>query len=327
MKLSLSSKQCWIGLCLLTGVAIAAFFIFRFYTYSYRNHLFECAPYPFINHTIDCTIINDELSRTKALDTTVQWIISEEKNVEHITTASVFYRDLTTRRWFGINETENFYAASLLKLPLAMIYYKIAEIDPNILDQTITLPEEEAHANEAQFFQPARVFKTGQEYTIRELIKGMLEYSDNTPLAALNNFISPQIRAEILHDMGIEFINDDPTQPQQEINVKQYSNILRQLYNGSYLTIEYSNLLLEYLSHTTFSQGITAGVPEDITVSHKFGEAYITQESTEQVHVLHDCGIVYRPEKPYILCVMTKGRNPQQSALSVKRISEAIYNF
>ncbi len=327
MQFSLSSKQRWIGICVLIGTIITAFFIFHFYAHSYRNPLFECAPYPFINHTIDCTIINDELSRTKSLDATVQRIINEEKNVEHITTASVFYRDLTTRRWFGINETENFYAASLLKLPLAMIYYKIAEIDPSILDQTITLPEEEAHANEVQFFQPARVFKTGQEYTIRELIKGMLEYSDNTSLTALNSFISPQIRAEILHDIGIEFINDDPTQPKQEIDVKKYSNILRQLYNGSYLTIEYSNLLLEYLSQTTFSQGITAGVPEDIAVSHKFGEAFITQENAEQVHVLHDCGIVYHPEKPYILCVMTKGRNPQQSALSIKRISEAIYNF
>jgi len=50
--------------------------------------------------------------------------------------------------------------------------------------------------------------------------------------------------------------------------------------------------------------GIAIGVPPAVTVAHKFGEKSDATDGTVQ---LHDCGIVYYPQHPYLACVMSKG--------------------
>jgi len=40
---------------------------------------------------------------------------------------------------------------------------------------------------------------------------------------------------------------------------------------------------------------------------------------------LHDCGIVYYPQRPYVICVMTKGRDLDVLKNVIKGISEIVY--
>jgi beta-lactamase class A len=66
---------------------------------------------------------------------------------------------------------------------------------------------------------------------------------------------------------------------------------------------------------------LVAGVPAGIPVAHKFGE-------TGQVggeRQLHDCGIVYYPNSPYILCIMTRGNNFEELPNIIKQISSEVY--
>lgn len=65
-----------------------------------------------------------------------------EKKVNDIVKKSnfktaVYYRNLNNGPWFMINHNETFFAQSLLKVPLAMTVYKIAENNPKILENTI----------------------------------------------------------------------------------------------------------------------------------------------------------------------------------------------
>ena len=49
-------------------------------------------------------------------------------------------------------------------------------------------------------------------------------------------------------------------------------------------------------------------VPAGTVIAHKFGEwGRERPEGFEQQ--FHDCGIVYRPGRPYLACVMTRGRS------------------
>ena len=41
---------------------------------------------------------------------------------------------------------------------------------------------------------------------------------------------------------------------------------------------------------------------------------------------LHDCGIVYHPQNPYIICIMTKGGDINSEKLQIQKISKAVYN-
>ena len=60
-------------------------------------------------------------------------------------------------------------------------------------------------------------------------------------------------------------------------------------------------------------------------VAHKFGErGIIGQDGIEQKQ-LHDCGIIYYPNHPYILCVMTRGYKLAELEEIVRTVSKNIY--
>ena len=94
------------------------------------------------------------------------------------------------------------------------------------------------------------------------------------------------------------------------ISPREYSRFFRTLYNGTYLSHDLSEQTLDLLSKTNFTQGLVAGIPKDIAVSHKFGEQTINivnLNNQQVIRELHDCGIVYLPNNPYLICIMTKG--------------------
>ena len=81
---------------------------------------------------------------------------------------------------------------------------------------------------------------------------------------------------------------------------------------------------MEILSKTTFKEGIVAGVPEGTVVAHKFGQFLSTTNTADGVE-LHDCGIIYYPDYPYLLCVMTKGNSLDELKNVIKGISKITY--
>src|SRR6185437_13516132 len=91
----------------------------------------------------------------------------------------------------------------------------------------------------------------------------------------------------------------------------------------TYLSPEMSEKALKLLSQTTFTSGIVAGVPKNIPVAHKFGERAYDTDATKE---LHDCGIVYFPNHPYMLCIMTKGTDFGSLATVLKTISQKTYD-
>jgi hypothetical protein len=60
-----------------------------------------------------------------------------------------------------------------------------------------------------------------------------------------------------------------------------------------------------------------------VPVAHKFAERSDPQTGEKQ---LHDCGIVYYPRHPYLLCVMTKGPGFEGLAGVVARVSRMVYS-
>lgn len=248
--------------------------------------------------------------------------IAEEQMVEHVSEVSLYFRDLLSGPVFGINELEDFSPASLLKLPIAIVYLNIAERDPSILSQKITFTDEGFH-NE-QMYQPSQEIQEGRVYTIEELLVAMVTKSDNIAYELLEQHLSAQpqyagLRKEIFVELGTlspEGLLDET------ITVRGNASLYRVLFNSSYLTPEYSEKLLGWLTQSEFKDGLVAGVPEGITVAHKFGER---EASASGIKQLHDCGIVYYPGNPYLLCVMTRGKNVEELARVIAEISKKIY--
>ncbi|MDD5152694.1 MAG: class A beta-lactamase-related serine hydrolase [Candidatus Pacebacteria bacterium] len=252
-------------------------------------------------------------------------LVDQETVQNNASKISIYFRDMNTGHWISINEDEPYTPASLLKLPIMMAYYRLAETDPKILNKEIGFYVKNNLVYK-QFINPAQRLQVGKSYTIDELIKNMIIYSDNDSMQLLFDNFTPNVLSKVFSDMGIFM----PTNLGVEdfLSVKNYALFLRVLYGSTYLNSSYSEKALELLSKSEFKNGLVSGVPEGVTVAHKFGESGLVDLTTNIIknREFHDCGIVYYPQKPYLLCVMTKGNDLNNLEKSVSNISKFVYD-
>lgn len=310
------------------GVFLVGGLLVWIFVHPLAIHKQACSErYPFVSGEIDCETIDEKANRIESLHSDMTGFIDGEKRNGHILRASVFFRDLNTRRWFGINDIDKFYPASLIKLPIAVMYYKIAELDPSIFDKQLQIPADVGD-NSDQHYPPTDPLVPGKVYPIGEMLRHMLVYSDNAPFSLLADAAGQALRDKVLSDLNIYEPPTGTGEGAWSVTARSYGNIFRMLYNASYLNEEYANRMLETLSQSTFTKGIVAGVPSGVKVAHKFGEAVgVDQDNTEHSRILNDCGIVYKLGAPFILCVMTEGQDYSQMEKVIQHITEKSYSI
>jgi len=281
--------------------------------------------YRLLNSFVACNLPEEKnLEMVKVLDSEINELINSSIKDKKATKISVFFRDLTSKKWVGINQNENYAPASLLKLPLLIAYFKLKEIQPDIFSEKFVF-DNKYSGKITQNIEPEVRLEEGKEYTVEELLYQMIVYSDNDAMELLGVSIDQNFITKVFDDLGINVpINNSDTKIL--ISPQIYAGIFRLLYNSSYLTRQSSEEILELLDKTNFKDGLVAGLPSEIFVSHKFGERQIKNQNTIfTVNELHDCGIVYYPNHPYILCVMTMGGSFDNLKEIVKKISSLTY--
>lgn len=250
-----------------------------------------------------CNVSEKKSERLDYLENSLKDSIDKYKENNKITRASVFVRDLKSTRFLTVNEQEKFVMASLLKVPLAMAAYKLAEVEPEVLNQKLTF-EEKDNLYGQQYFKVSNELQINKSYSIEELISRSIIYSDNSAAQTLSKYYAPGFFTKILDALGLSTqINKE--NDELYVTARSYSNIFRSLYNSSYLTRKYSNEILELLAKTQFKSGALSKIPSSVRASHKFAER-IFESGLKQ---LNECGIVYskKGEEPYIFCIMTEG--------------------
>ena len=112
------------------------------------------------------------------------------------------------------------------------------------------------------------------------------------------------------------------------MSVDEYALVFRVLFGSTYLSERYSEKALQLLSQANYADGIVAGVPSSFTVAHKYGVLVEPGNAIPAITTeLHDCGIIYYPKHPYILCVMTKGNSVAKQQRSIEDISSVTYKW
>ncbi len=226
----------------------------------------------------------------------------------------IYYEDLNTGAWVGINEREKYLPMSLFKVPLMISVLKKIEDGQYSLDQEVILTPADLDSKSGEFYKKNAGYKT----TIRELIEIMIKDSDNTAMMALSNrFLDDEDYLKALSIMGLPVTTEGST----KVSPKEYSNVFRALYFSNYLRRPFSELALTILLDTHFNSQIPAGISDkSIKVSHKIGFDY-------KENYFHDCGIVYLPEKNYLLCIMAKNTTKENADLVMSRISETVFEY
>ena len=224
--------------------------------------------------------------------------------------------------WTGVNEDAEYPPASLAKLPIMMAYLKRAETDPLLLQKKVVI-EADMISTVAQDIPPAQTAEIGKEYSVEELLRLMIVYSDNRALDVLIRAVDVAVLDEMMADVGIpapEKLDEFKLSP------RLFSRFFRLLYNATFLSDELSEKALAMLSEVTYDNGIAAGVSGESKIAHKFGEASVTLPNGQAGIALHDCGFVYDGD-PYLLCVMTQGKNITGLESAIQDISTEVANY
>jgi len=236
-----------------------------------------------------------------------------------VNSASVYFRDLNSGRWISINSSEQYSMASIMKLVTMMYHLHVDEIKPGWLNQKI-LVEKSLTGDNVQT-QEGPQLTLGKEYSVKELITFMIKYSNNNATAHLNSFIEFNDYKLFFSDIGLPL--PDPKASDYTLTSDQCSRFLRLLYNSSVLTNKNSEFALSLLTESVYHGGLLRNISEkDLKVAHKFGERFYPDANQ-----MHETAIFYNNDNPYLITVLTNGKDTAQEAALIGKIGAIAFDY
>jgi beta-lactamase class A len=262
----------------------------------------------------------EESVRMQPMKNELITLIDSLKTVGMADNVSVYLKNFKRGGWISVNEKEAFHPASLMKVPLMLAVLKTAENSPGLLEKKIVYHKMPGKTMFQQHFQGPSITE-GQTYSVHDLIYYCAANSDNNATHALETNIDLSKVINLFNDIGLpkpELQNADFT-----INARDYSSFMETIFNSAFLGPEYSEYAAEMLVNCHFKEGFSKGLPAGTKVWHKFGEW--TRAGVPDVE-LHESGTIFIDGKPYLLTVMTRGKDLGKLALSLQKIAALVSN-
>ena len=258
--------------------------------------------------------------------------LDSKKQAGAYTSASVYLKDIQAGVYININPDSLYDPASLMKVPLLMIYLKQAETNPQLLKKTFVFTQQAQNSTVALIKDKSLV--VGKSYTVQELLYHMIVYSDNESFWILYDHFGEDIFKELDKKLTIpanyDIIHYSKTDKHFIANVNSMAYYFMVLYNASYLTKTASKYALDILTKSTFKEGIAKGIDPNVLIAHKFGErtlSYYVGNKLENLQTeFHEFGIVYLKNRPYLLGGMTRGQQSNELQSIVSDISKMVYD-
>lgn len=224
---------------------------------------------------------------------------------------SFYFEYLPTGSSLGVNEKLEFKSASLIKLPIVMAYYNHEERAGLESDPVVTIEPRHIDVGFGD------LGKNGLGKTIRlsDAIRLMLTESDNTAGKIVTDYVTREDFEDVYEGVDIDLQKQDN---QTILTTKQYASILKALYFSSVLNEDHSQKILKLLTETKFNDKLPAGVPSGIPAAHKIG--ILKNE------LFQDCGIIYVPKRPYLLCMISQSPEDEARRRMVE-VSHMIYTY
>jgi len=279
--------------------------------------------YSYINPLVACESSEDaeENTQLKAMKRKLEKAIEDQIKRKWTTDAAVYFRLLNSGRWISIKSNDTFSPGSLLKVPVMIAVLKEEERRPSFAGDKIIFRAPTPLGAEPNY-KPSKILEAGESYTVDDLLYRMIVYSDNDAMYLLMATLDKKFYEDLVNELNREF-SVPPPQSGDYMTVEEYAAFFRVLFNATYLSKEMSEKALGLLVKTEFNEGLNGGVPSRIPIAHKFGERVYGRNN--EAKQLHDCGIVYYPDHPYLLCVMTTGTSFEYLDDGIREISRIVY--
>jgi len=260
-------------------------------------------------------IVQDRSMTTLGVE--LKSLINQKVASNVLQVASVYIRKMDNGAHISINENELYNPASLMKIAYLISYLEEEDINPGKLKKKLYFDKHYAAGNNQNIVD----FKLKEQtyYTIADLLFAMIVYSDNDATTVLMQNLNNSIFSKIFSDLELP---PPPKQGEYFIGVEDYAKFLRVLYSSTYLSPSASEYAVSLLLQSTFKEGICSTLDPKIPIAHKFGERVINS-----VAQLHEFGIVYYNNTPYMIGVMTKGNNLAPLKQTMGEISRMVFNY
>jgi beta-lactamase class A len=231
-------------------------------------------------------------------------------------TVGIVFAEVGGGAAFLINPDSLFHAASTMKVPVMIEYFRGLDAGRLKRDQELALDtvfksivDGSPYALNAGVDSDSSVFaRVGQRVPLRWLVERMIVRSSNLATNALIEMLDAkriQATAESLGTTGMKVLRgvEDGKAFQQGLNnqttARDLATLLEAIETGNAASRASCREMIDILLKQEFNEEIPAGLPAGTRVAHKTG--WITG-------VTHDAAIVYPPgRRPYVLVVLTKG--------------------
>jgi beta-lactamase class A len=212
----------------------------------------------------------------------------------------VVYDPITGSQLYAQNAQLVFPAASVIKLPIVMTVYHLAQQGTLSLDEHLTLQAADVTPGSGSIqFDPI-----GTTYPIHDLCGRMLRESDNTASNMILKRIGFEPVNQLMTQLGaynttVHWLMLDPgalhAGLDNQISPADMLLLLRVLEQGHITGAAGAQEILTAMQQTMWRTRLPALLPPDVAVAHKTGTLYGAQ---------HDGGIVYLPDRRYMIVIM-----------------------
>ncbi|MEH7075107.1 serine hydrolase [Neobacillus drentensis] len=206
------------------------------------------------------------------------------------------YQDLVTGETFQIKGKTSNRAASTIKLPLALYIMEQAAKGKINLNQKLTYKSYHYYGGSGVIQKD----KVGTSYTIRNLVKKAMIYSDNIAFIMLKERVGQKTFIKYMKSIGGQYAYPNGQNLTSANDLTIYAKRLYQFSNKNPLGKE----LVGYLKKTVYNTTIPRGI-KGTAVAHKVG-------MIPQDRIYNDAAIVF-DKNPYVLAITTKGISYKKS--------------
>jgi beta-lactamase class A len=238
-------------------------------------------------------------------------------------TVGVAFAEVGGGTAFSVNADSVFHAASTMKVPVMIEYFRALDAGRIQPDQDLLLGttfksivDGSPYALDAGVDSDSSVFgRVGQRVPLRWLVERMIVRSSNLATNTLIEVLDAQKVDATARSLGTTAIKvrrgvEDGKAFQQGLNnqttARDLATLLEAIETGKAASRASTREMVEILAKQEFNDEIPAGLPPGTKVAHKTG--WITG-------VTHDAALVYPPNrKPYVLVVLTRGIRERQVA-------------
>lgn len=227
---------------------------------------------------------------------------------------SVYVSDFNSGFEMGINEHEIFTGASVNKLFILAALYDQAQGGNIDFDEVITLQAEDIQEYGTGSI---RYDPPGSTYSVKTLVRLMMQKSDNTAAFLLANYVLnlPLIQTK-LNGWGMtqtDMVNNKTSNA-------DISLLMEKIYRGNITNPALTKEMLGFMKDSDFEDRLPGKLPKDVTVYHKIGSG-----DTGEVH---DVGVVVHGKTNYYVGILTTGAgDPEKASMLLADISKIIYDF